>query len=135
MPTLSLPLLLIIVTVTFVIYTLYLLLTCLYLSPISHIPGPKVAIFSFWYEFYCNVILHGRYTWKIGELHKEYGPIVRINPYEVHINDPEFYDEVYVSGGKRKSEQWAWTVVCFLSSLKGWGNGWKYLVCVLGFEE
>ncbi|KAL8994035.1 MAG: hypothetical protein Q9169_005895 [Polycauliona sp. 2 TL-2023] len=41
----------------------------------------------------------GRYTWRIAELHKQYGPLVKINPYEIHINDPDFYGEVYVSGG------------------------------------
>lgn len=29
---------------------------------------------------------------------------------QVHINDPDFYDEVYVSGSKRKTERWAWAV-------------------------
>ena len=28
---------------------------------------------------------------KIRELHKQYGPIVRISPMEVHISDPDFY--------------------------------------------
>ncbi|KAL8949689.1 MAG: hypothetical protein Q9183_007581, partial [Haloplaca sp. 2 TL-2023] len=91
------------------ISTINLAINRLYLSPVSTIPGPKLAAFSFWYEFYYNVILGGRYTWKIAELHKRYGPIVRINPFEVHIDDPDFYDEVYVSGSKRKTDQWSWT--------------------------
>ncbi|KAI4284771.1 MAG: hypothetical protein L6R38_001171 [Xanthoria sp. 2 TBL-2021] len=41
------------------------------------------------------------------------GPIVRINPFEVHINDPDFYDEVYVGASKLKTEQWSWTVPMF----------------------
>lgn len=94
-------------------YTFYAAINRLYLSPIAHIPGPKLAILSFWYEFYYDVILKGRYTWKIADLHKQYGPIIRINPFEVHIQDPDFYDEVYVLGSKRKSEQWAWTVPMF----------------------
>ena len=93
-----------------VLYTLYLIHQRFYLSPIAAVPGPKLAIFSFWYEFYYDVVLGGRYTWKIGELHKQYGPIVRINPYEVHIDDPDFYDEVYVNGAKRKTNQWEWSV-------------------------
>ena len=44
------------------------------------------------------------------ELHKQYGPIIRINPYEIHIIDPEFYDELYVGHNKRKSDLWSWTV-------------------------
>ena len=82
----------------------------LYLSPVASIPGPILAALTFWYEFYYDVVLHGRYGWKIAELHEQYGPIIRINPFEVHINDPEFYDEVYVGASKRKTEQWSWTV-------------------------
>ncbi|KAI4190278.1 MAG: hypothetical protein L6R41_000891 [Letrouitia leprolyta] len=90
------------------------LLAILFFSGLSFvIYSPKLAIWSFWYEFYYDVVLHGRYTWRIADLHKQYGLIVRVNPYEVHINDPEFYDELYVSGGKRKSEQWSWTVPMF----------------------
>ncbi|KAL7905492.1 cytochrome P450 [Trichoderma velutinum] len=72
----------------------------LFFSPLSHIPGPKLAAVSYWYEFYYDVICQGRFLWKIGELHRQYGPIVRINPREVHINDHNFYDDIYAGGSK-----------------------------------
>lgn len=100
-------------------YIAYLVVARLYLSPVASVPGPKLAALSFWYEFYFDVILRGRYGWKISKLHEQYGPIIRINPFEVHINDPDFYDEIYVSGSKRKTDQWSWTVSTWssLSSL------------------
>ena len=45
----------------------------LYLSPLARYPGPKLAALSNWYEFYYDVILQGRYTFKIKELHEKYG--------------------------------------------------------------
>ena len=45
----------------------------LFLTSISHIPGPRLAALTFWYEFYYDVILKGKYTWKIQELHSQYG--------------------------------------------------------------
>lgn len=39
------------------------------------------------YEAYYDLILGGQYTFKIIELHKKYGPIIRISPWELHISD------------------------------------------------
>lgn len=69
----------------------------LYLSPLRMIPGPKLAAATYLHEFYYDAICNGRYLWKIRELHQQYGPIVRINPGEVHINDVTFYDQIYAS--------------------------------------
>lgn len=41
------------------------------------------------------------------------GPIVRISPYELHINDPEYYDELYVGPTTRRSENYTWTTKQF----------------------
>ncbi|KAI9843443.1 MAG: hypothetical protein M1838_002619 [Thelocarpon superellum] len=84
----------------------------LYFSPIAGFPGPWLAAVTFWYEFYYDVVLRGRYTWRIGELHQQYGPIVRINPYELHINDPDFYDDVY-AGPTKTTDKWAWSAKMF----------------------
>ena len=61
------------VSVSLLLYTIYGAIYRLYLSPIAHIPGPRFAALSFWNEFYYDVILIGRYTWKIGEYHEKYG--------------------------------------------------------------
>lgn len=81
----------------------------IYFSPLSHIPGPKLAAATILYEFYYDVILGGQYTFKIIKLHKTYGPIIRISPHEVHIADPDYYIELYASsasGHRRDKYKW-----------------------------
>ncbi|KAI1769313.1 cytochrome P450 [Hypoxylon sp. FL1150] len=76
----------------------------LFFHPLSHIPGPKLAALSRAYEFYYDVVCRGMYIWKIEEMHKKYGPVVRISPREVHISDPYFYDEVYAPSGRKREK-------------------------------
>lgn len=47
----------------------------LYFHSLAHIPGPKLAALTWWYEFYFDVIQPGQYVFKIQELHKQYGKI------------------------------------------------------------
>ncbi|KAI0485341.1 putative P450 monooxygenase [Xylariaceae sp. FL0804] len=77
----------------------------LFLSPIAKIPGPKLAALTFWYEFWYDVVKRGQYEFRLMELHRQYGPIMRINPCEVHIADPSYYDELYAGRG-RKVDKW-----------------------------
>ncbi|KIW87158.1 uncharacterized protein Z519_12269 [Cladophialophora bantiana CBS 173.52] len=77
----------------------------LYLCPAAEIPGPALAKLTYWYEFYYDVILSGQYIWKIRAMHEQYGPIVRINPEEVHIQDADYYDQVY-AGSTHKRNKW-----------------------------
>ncbi|RYP52696.1 hypothetical protein DL768_002203 [Monosporascus sp. mg162] len=64
------------------------------------------------YEFYYDVVLGGQYTFHISKLHAKYGPVVRINPNELHVNDPNFYDELYAGGGRRR-HKWYWASRAF----------------------
>ncbi|KAH8665831.1 cytochrome P450 [Tricladium varicosporioides] len=76
-------------------------------SPIAGFPGPKLAALTYWYEFYYDIVLGGQYLFKMIELHKQYGPIIRINPHELHVADPEFFDTVYAGAGhKRDRDDW-----------------------------
>lgn len=55
------------------------------------------------------MILRGQYTFHIRTLHAKYGPIIRINPYELHIADPAYYDKLYASSASgEKRNKWEW---------------------------
>ena len=62
-----------------VAHTLYGAIWRLYLSPLAHIPGPWFAKLTFWNEFYYDVVLKGRYTWKIADYHAHYGSTLVID--------------------------------------------------------
>ncbi|KAF2237960.1 cytochrome P450 [Viridothelium virens] len=76
----------------------------LYLHPLRRIPGPKLAAITHGYEFYHDAIRHGMYIWEIEKMHQKYGPVVRINPREVHIKDPYYYDEIYASASRKREK-------------------------------
>ncbi|KAL9035980.1 MAG: hypothetical protein Q9180_004564 [Flavoplaca navasiana] len=79
----------------------------LLLSPIAGFPGPKIAALTGWYEFYHDYWCLGTYVFQIEKMHQDYGPIVRINPYELSIHDPAFYSTVYVTGSQRRTENYS----------------------------
>jgi hypothetical protein len=86
--------------------TLYaaLIVYRLFVHPLRHIPGPKLAAASLWYEFYFDVILEGRFQFEIQRLHTIYGPVIRISPECVHVNDPGFVDILYTSGSQKRDK-------------------------------
>ncbi|KAI3541420.1 cytochrome P450 [Colletotrichum filicis] len=77
------------------IYVTGLITYRLYFSPIAHIPGSKLTAATGWYETYLDVFKGGQFTFQIEEWHRQYGPIVRITPWEVHIADPDFYEVLF----------------------------------------
>lgn len=75
----------------------------LYVHPLCHSPGPKLAAAIYWYEVYFDSFqgqYRGRNIWNIELLHQKYGPIVRRSPDELDIEDPDFF-EVFFAGGRR----------------------------------
>ncbi|UPX16325.1 uncharacterized protein EKO05_0006733 [Ascochyta rabiei] len=79
----------------------------LFLSPVARFPGPILAALTFAYEGYFDIFKEGggRYWVEINRMHDTLGPIVRINPWEVHIRDPE-WNEAYKMKCKASKPAW-----------------------------
>ncbi|RJE18137.1 Cytochrome P450 [Aspergillus sclerotialis] len=45
----------------------------LYFHPLSKFPGPKLAASTHLFEFYHDVVRHGKFLWEIEKMHFEYG--------------------------------------------------------------
>ncbi|KAL3456547.1 putative cytochrome P450 [Aspergillus heterothallicus] len=91
----------------FVAYSISLVIYRLYFHPLARFPGSKIAAATGWYEFYYDVVKGGQYFREIELMHNNYGPIIRINPHEIVINDPEFYNTVFVASNTRRTEKWS----------------------------
>lgn len=89
-----------VVCIALILYLILRSLHRIFLSPLSLIPGPRLAALTVHYQTYYNVIKGGQFLFKIQYLHQKYGPVVRIGPNEVHINDPDFYDQIYSLKGR-----------------------------------
>ncbi|KAK0614968.1 cytochrome P450 [Bombardia bombarda] len=92
------------------LYNAWLVIYRLYFSPLAGFPGSRLAAASSWYEFYYDYWLDGQYIFEIERMHKKYGPIIRINPEELSIHDPDFYNELYVTESKRRTN--AYDIFC-----------------------
>ncbi|CAG8210866.1 unnamed protein product [Penicillium nalgiovense] len=85
----------------FLAYALGLVLYRLYLHPLHRFPGPRLAAISNLYELYFDYAHDGQSIFKVERMHRKYG---RINPREIHISDPEFQEQIYAGGSKRRDK-------------------------------
>lgn len=92
--------------VVFVAWLAGLAVYRLYLHPLSKFPGPKLAALTKWYEAYYEIVLNGKFTFHIEDLHRKYGPIIRITPDEIHIQDPPLWETLYVKHNKSSKYEW-----------------------------
>ncbi|TRX88990.1 hypothetical protein FHL15_010112 [Xylaria flabelliformis] len=88
------------------VYFAGLVIYRLYFHPLAGFPGPKLAAATGWYEFYFQCWLEGQYIFETEKMVKKYGPIIRVNPEELFIHDPEFYNELYVTESTRRTNHY-----------------------------
>ena len=67
----------------------------IFFSPLSHIPGPLVTAITPHYINFLSAL--NRRTVGTYSLHKRYGPIVRLSPTEISVLSPQAIKEVYSS--------------------------------------
>jgi cytochrome P450 len=89
---------------TKVLYEVFHAVYRIYFHPLRNFPGSKLAVATYWHETFYDVFKGHQYIWKIKEMHEKYGPIIRTNPDDIHIHDPDFFDELY----GLKLDKWAW---------------------------
>lgn len=69
--------LLAIATASLVFWVVGLVVYRLFLHPLASFPGPKLAIATYCYEWYYDLLRGGQYTFKLKELHEKYGKSIQ----------------------------------------------------------
>nr|POE87787.1 trichodiene oxygenase [Quercus suber] len=88
------------------IYVIGLSIYRLLLHPLASFPGPRLAALTFAYETYYDVFVApgGQFTYELDRLHDIYGPVIRINPDEIHVRESTFFDTLYAGPGHRRDK-------------------------------
>jgi Cytochrome P450 len=70
-----------------------------FIHPLAKIPGPFWASITHFYIVRYNLFSgRSQFCFQVEKLHQEYGPVARISPDEIHLNDPDNYEKVYYIG-------------------------------------
>ncbi|KAL8691092.1 MAG: hypothetical protein Q9218_003602 [Villophora microphyllina] len=99
----------------FLAYLVPLVLYRMYFHPLADYPGPKLAAVTIWYETWFDCVQGGKFSKHIDKLHKRYGNAIRINPNELHIRDPMFFDHFYTAP-KLQKDPWYYNFAGILRS-------------------
>lgn len=101
------------------VVVLHITTTCIYrrfFHPLAKIPGPFLPAVTKLYQSYYNC----RYYLEIERLHRQYGPVVRITPEEIHIaTNSDDYDKIYHVGSKYSKSPNFYNALCVPHSSVG----------------
>ncbi|KAF9019751.1 cytochrome P450 [Hymenopellis radicata] len=73
----------------------YLVCYGLYFHPLKSFPGPRLAAVTDLYQGYYASWKNGMFAKHLEELHRVYGPVIRVRPNELHFSTPEAYFAIY----------------------------------------
>ncbi|OGE49760.1 hypothetical protein PENARI_c020G06576 [Penicillium arizonense] len=83
-----------------VAYNLVMIIYRLHFHSLSRFPGPRLAAATGLYEIYFSAWGPGFFENEIDQMHQRYGPVVRITPDEVHVQEPfgSNYADCWIKG-------------------------------------
>ncbi|KAF4997554.1 hypothetical protein FGRMN_3759 [Fusarium graminum] len=96
--------------ICYIVYWTGIVIYRLTFHPLAKFPGPFLCRTSWFYQVYFEAFLSGRMLERLPALHEKYGPVVRINPGEVHIKDPVVFHQIYKQNTKFTKDPVAYTL-------------------------
>ncbi|KAL1698779.1 cytochrome P450 [Schizophyllum commune] len=63
--------------------------------PLASYPGPRLAALTKWYRAYFDLVHDGGWLEHLEELHRQYGPVVRVAASELHFAEPAAYHDIH----------------------------------------
>lgn len=88
----------IVIPLATILYISTVIIYRLFLSPLSRVPGPRLAAITKFYLLYHDFMQ--RKTRKVTQLHQQYGPVVRIAPNEISYTSADAIKQIYTGTGR-----------------------------------